>query len=352
MKVVLLVVRCMIPARKLLHAQTVPKAVLIFTCITTLQKNTKIVSTHVKMASGVIPVPQSLVKDALKMLKYFAWQQNTVIITILQYTAILHMRSLGWTTTVSAVNVIWCFITKMKRSGEFCDHVFHHFGPSPRRVVSTGRRMNICLCVCFSTDVYLWWEASVRLGELSSGWCFWFWYRKGVARVHECSQVLFRLQLFTCSPPAVQSPELQIPPAGIFVSWLGSGWGHTFSLHGQRVHFHFTRCAWQGLLLFPGWCSLHFITQSLLQCLCHQCFCTVWLCFSLAFLQDFMLLGNEGSCAALHPGWCTVELLQNSRYSGLFSACSVTIFSLARGSEWCSPQPSIYCLWSWFSHRW
>lgn len=222
MKVVLLVVRCMIPARKLLHAQTVPKAVLIFRCITTLQKNTKIVSTHVKMASGVIPVPQSLVKDALKMLKYFAWQQNTVIITILQYTAILHMRSLGWTTTVSAVNVIWCFITKMKRSGEFCDHVFHHFGPSPRRVVSTGRRMNICLCVCFSTDVYLWWEASVRLGELSSGWCFWFWYRKGVARVHECSQVLFRLQLFTCSPPAVQSPELQIPPAGIFVSWLGS----------------------------------------------------------------------------------------------------------------------------------
>lgn len=72
MKVVLLVVRCMIPARKLLHAQTVPKAVLIFRCITTLQKNTKIVSTHVKMASGVIPVPQSLVKDALKMLKYFA----------------------------------------------------------------------------------------------------------------------------------------------------------------------------------------------------------------------------------------------------------------------------------------
>lgn len=197
MKVVLLVVRCMIPARKLLHAQTVPKAVLIFRCITTLQKNTKIVSTHVKMASGVIPVPQSLVKDALKMLKYFAWQQNTVIITILQYTAILHMRSLAWTTTVSAVNVIWCFITKMKRSGEFCDHVFHHFGPSPRRVVSTGRRMNICLCVCFSTDVYLWWEASVRLGELSSGWCFWFWYRKGVARCSsDCSFSHVHLLLF------------------------------------------------------------------------------------------------------------------------------------------------------------
>lgn len=197
MKVVLLVVRCMIPARKLLHAQTVPKAVLIFRCITTLQKNTKIVSTHVKMASGVIPVPQSLVKDALKMLKYFAWQQNTVIITILQYTAILHMRSLGWTTTVSAVNVIWCFITKMKRSGEFCDHVFHHFGPSPRRVVSTGRHMNICLCVCFSTDVYLWWEASVRLGELSSGWCFWFWYRKGVARCSsDCSFSHVHLLLF------------------------------------------------------------------------------------------------------------------------------------------------------------
>lgn len=142
------------------------------------------------------------------------------------------------------------FITKTKRS--FVITSFIILVLLPRQVVSTGRHMNICLCVCFSTDVYLWWEASVRLGELSSGWCFWFWCRNGVARVHECSQVLFRLPTVSpswsfrgCSFPRV---HLLLFKAQSFKSLLQASLCR-WDLVGV-VHFHYM--AYVCISISPG----------------------------------------------------------------------------------------------------
>lgn len=267
------------------------------------------------------------------------------------------MRSLGWTTTVSAVNVIWCFITKMKkvcrvlwsRLSSFWSFCLDKLCPQAD-IWTSGKALNICLCVCFSTDVYLWWEASVRLGELSSGWCFWFWYRNGVGRVHECSQV----------PQTTGQVALQTQWRLSTASPSWSFRGCSFPRVGVGViHFHYMAnvcisissgvhgrdcCSFQDGVVCLGWLPVFFAfhhTKLIIVSLSPMFLYSVTTLasflwhghFSLAFLQDFMLLGNEGSCAALHPGWCTVELLQRSRYSVVFSACSVTIFSLARGSQ-------------------